>query len=140
MKLTDFTHKNVKIKDIRLKSDKVKNNKFFVIIVQGITEPLYVNYDILNDRVKSYFLGKSVEDIDRSELLSLDWNFIITQGFFYKIIDKNKIEVQHTVNESKYFVSVIEIAGSPNRDIDFESLGAFNRSFGPNVTIYDSRR
>ena len=92
MKLTDFTHKNVKIKDIRLKSDKVKNNKFFVIIVQGITEPLYVNYDILNDRVKSYFLGKSVEDIDRSELLSLDWNFIITQGFFYKIIDKNKID------------------------------------------------
>jgi hypothetical protein len=137
MKLTNYTHKNISIHDIRLKNGKKPGEKFFALIVDGIKDTLYINYEILNDRVKSYFLGRNIEQVDRKELLALKWNFVITQGYFYKIIDKNHFEVQHSNNKSKYFVSVIEIDGLFEGGMGELGLGSFSRSFGPVVNVYD---
>lgn len=138
MKLTtDYTHKRKKILDIRLKRGK-NDEKFFAILVEGVESILYVNYDIFNDRVKSFFLGKGVEDINRNDILNLDWNFIITQGHFYKITDKAFIR-QDSKNHNKWFVSVLDIYDY-KCDLDFESkisLADFDKAFGTNITIID---
>jgi len=137
MKLTNYTHEHIKIHDIRLKNGKKQGERFFALIVEGIQDTLYINYEILNDRVKSYFLGKSIEQIDRKELLALRWNFIITQGYFFKIADKKHFEVQHSNNKNKYFVSVVEIDGIFGTGMGNLGLGSFARSFGPAVNVYD---
>jgi hypothetical protein len=128
--INDYTHKNKSILDIRLKTGK-KNDKFFSILIDGINSTLHVSYDIFNERIKSFFLGKSVEEISREDILKLKWNFIITQGYFYKITDRAFMK-QTSQNESKYFVSILEIVGNPNWEDD---LSSFEKSFGRNITI-----
>jgi hypothetical protein len=137
MRITDYTHKRKRILDIRLKKGK-SDEKFFAIIVEGINSTLYVNYDIFNDRIKSFFLGKNVEEINRYDLLNLEWNFIITQGYFYKITDKAFIK-QISNNKNKWFVSVLEIFDywSDYERKDDTSLADFEKAFGTNVTTIE---
>jgi hypothetical protein len=131
--ITDYTHKNVKIKDIRLKTGK-NNDKFFSILVEGIDNTLHISYDIFNERIKSFFLGKRIDEIDRSLLLTLNWNFIITQGYFYKVTDKAFIK-QESPNKNKFFVSILDIVGYDYQLEEKQNLADFSKSFGQNVTI-----
>ena len=75
--ISDYTHTNITIEDIRLRksNNKGRGNDFFAIKIEGIDDIVFVNYNIFNDRVKSYFLGKNVENIERNQILDLKWTF-----------------------------------------------------------------
>ena len=90
--ISDYTHKGVKIVDIRLKRSSTKKNDFFALKVEGIDSTIYVNYSIFNERIRSYYLGKNVEDIPREHILNLKWNFVITQGSYLKIVNNEIFE------------------------------------------------
>lgn len=126
-KLTSYTHTDVKITDIRLKKGQGAKEKdqFFAVTVEGIQEVLYINYNIFNDRIKAFFLGKSVNEIDRESILNLKWNFIITEGHYLKIVDKTNFERINGV-DGKMYVSVLEISGP---------IGTFKNNFGESVSI-----
>jgi hypothetical protein len=127
--LTNYTHTNVKITDIRLKRSKEKGSSkdFFAIKVDDVESTMFVNFNIFNDRIKSFFLGKSVNEIERYQLLDLKWNFIITEGYYLKIIEKDHFEKVYGV-PNKFYVSVLEIAGP---------IGNFENNFSSRVRIYD---
>ena len=123
--IKDYTHTGVEIEDIRLKRGKNKNDDFFAIKVKNVDDILYVNYNIFNDRVKAYFLGKLTSEIGRDLLLGLKWNFIITQGHYLKIIERGKFEAVSATDDKSY-VSVLEIAGV---------IGDFKNNFGSEVKV-----
>lgn len=128
--IKDYTHKGTLITDIRLKKGKNNKDDFFAIHIDapGI-DVLFVNYHIFNDRVKSYFLGKSVNEISRSELLALRWNFIITESYYLKIIAKDHFE-KIPAQPGKQFISILEIAGS---------ISNFANNFADEVQIFDDK-
>ena len=130
--LTDYTHKGVHLEDIRLKRGRKKGDDFFAIKVENLEEVVFVNYNIFNDRIKAFFLGKSVNEIERYQVLDLPWNFVITQGYYLKIIDKDLFEkVEGTPN--KKYVSVLEVAGPIGRFENNFSNVVKVREMAPNV-------
>lgn len=134
MNIKNYTHKGIKIKDIRLKNNIENNDKYLALILDddSIKDTLYINYNILNDRVKSYFLGNGLDKINKNILLSLRWNFIINKGFYYKISGKCSFDKYVSKNPSKFYISIIEIEGSE----DYGSgLGDFDKVFGEYITI-----
>ena len=59
--------------------------------------------------------------------MDLKWNFIITEGYYLKIIEKDHFEKVYGVPD-KFYVSVLEIAGP---------IGDFENNFSSTVRIYD---
>ena len=128
--ITNYTHSNVYISDIRLKKGRKNNDDFFAIKIQDVDDILFVNYNIFNDRIKAFFLGKSVDQIKRQHLLDLKWNFIITDGYYLKIIEKDYFDKIPGVSGKKY-VSVLEISGP---------IGDFANNFSNEVRVYDTTK
>jgi hypothetical protein len=123
--IKDYTHKNVYIEDIRLKRSASKKNDFFALKVEGIDSTIYVNYSIFNERIRSFYLGKNVEDISRDNILNLKWNFVITQGSYLKIVDNENFERIGGVPE-KWYISIFEVA---------TTLGKFSNNFAETVYV-----
>lgn len=109
----DWTHKGVKISDIR------KVRKFYVISIDDrkITSPLFVDHNIFEGRVNSYYLrgfneGRSSytpSDLTREEVMSIKWNMVITKGYFIKLTPGSQEEVHK--DPDKYYISFLEIDG-----------------------------
>ena len=107
----DWTHKNIKILDIR------KLSKFYAISIDSteVTSPLFVKDAIFEERVKSYFL-KDAALVSREEILSHLWNLYLTKGYYVKIENGKLIEYHPTTESgdtpSKWYVSYLELAGN----------------------------
>jgi len=112
-KITDWTHKEVEITDIR------KTNEFYIFtltskyaeVINGIDVwgvPLMVKKTIFDERLRSYFM-KDPFRVTREEILSVKWNMYITKGYYIKL--SNSLEHRHDMNESKFYVSFLEIDG-----------------------------
>lgn len=105
----DWTHKNIKIKDIR------KLNKLYVLKIldlssTAIDTPLFVKDIIFEERLKSYFL-KDVNNISREDICSIGWNMYITKGYYIKI-DQNGYVEKYNHDPTKWYISYLEIEGS----------------------------
>jgi len=101
----EWTHKKVSITDIR----KVK--KFYILIIDDkeINSPLFVDHNIFESRVNSYYLTDN-NSIARSQVLEIKWNMIINKGFFYKI-DRENNEEKILKDNDKFYISFLEIDG-----------------------------
>ena len=119
--VTDWTHTDIKITDIR------KLSEFYIFTV-GLTEdfsrqglpqanpskgeevpaPLMVKDKIFEERLKPYFL-KDAFRVTREEIMGVRWNMHITKGHYIKISRGNVQEYQ--MDKDKYYVSYLEIAG-----------------------------
>jgi len=104
----DWTHILVQTSDIRLL------NKLYALYIhidgkntQGFT--VFVNKDIFEDRLNSYFLGKSY---DRNDVLNLEWNMFLTRGYFVKIGEDGHIDKYDQEDKNKYFISFLEVSGN----------------------------
>ena len=113
----DWTHRHVKIKDIR------KLSKLYVIYtdiedpaskdtgkVGFSVGPLFVNSKIFEERLVPYFL-KEAHRITRENILRVEWNMYVTKGFFIKIDKDGNIKEFPQTDKEKYYVSYLEIAG-----------------------------
>jgi hypothetical protein len=106
---TDWTHKGIKIVDIR------KLAKLYVIRVQDlltaiqIESPLFVKDNIFEERLKAYFL-KEMSQISRYEILPLSWNMYITKGYYIKINERGDVD-KFPHDPEKWYVSYLEIDG-----------------------------
>jgi len=119
MKASDWTHKNVDILDIR------KLKELYVLRVNDpmgevIDTPLFVNNNIFEERLKSYFL-RDMSKIDRRDILSVKWNMYITKGYYIKILENGEVEKFHN-DLKKWYVSYLEIVGL---------LGSFHSIYAP---------
>lgn len=114
-KTLDWTHKGVKIVDIR------KVNKIYVIKISlSFTDfqetekrevenaTLLVKGTILDERLHSYFL-KDASRVTREEILNVKWNLYISKGFYIKI--ENDTISEYKQDPNKFYVSFIEIDG-----------------------------
>jgi hypothetical protein len=104
----DWTHKNVKIRDIR------KLNKLYVFKITDLSDTkiedaLFVKDNIFEERLKSYFLT-DLNDINRGDILSLNWNMYITKGYYIKINEKGEVD-QFNHDPEKWYISYLEIDG-----------------------------
>ena len=104
----DWTHKDVKITDIRKLSEfYIFYPDFFTI--DGISGALLVKSNIFEERLKTYFL-KDANRVSREEILNARWNMFITKGYYIKI-QSNGIAQKFDMDPSKYYVSYLEISG-----------------------------
>lgn len=99
----DWTHKDVKITDIR------KLSEFYIFTIDGISGALLVKSNIFEERLKTYFL-KDANRVSREEILNARWNMFITKGYYIKI-QSNGIAQKFDMDPSKYYVSYLEISG-----------------------------
>lgn len=128
--LNDYTHKEVYIKDIRLKRGKRgSKDDYFALTVAGIDGIIFVNYSIFNERIRSYFLGKSVDEVGRDLILNLKWNLVITNGFYLKIVNKDHFEKVEG-SPGKPYISILEVS-SP--------IGDFANNFAETVKIFEDK-
>ena len=104
----DWTHKDVKITDIR------KLSEFYIVYpdfftIDGISGALLVKSNIFEERLKTYFL-KDANRVSREEILNARWNMFITKGYYIKI-QSNGMAQKFDMDPSKYYVSYLEISG-----------------------------
>lgn len=117
----DWTHKDVKITDIR------KLSEFYIFTIgktedfspmglpqenpstgEEILGPLMVKDKIFEERLKPYFL-KDPYRVSREEIMSVCWNMYISKGYYIKV---SRGEVQkYEMDPKKYYVSYLEITG-----------------------------
>ena len=128
--ITDWTHTDIKITDIR------KLSEFYIFTVgvsdgtdklgmptelpsngEDIPAPLMVKDKIFEERLKPYFL-KDAYRVSRDEILSVRWNMYITKGHYIKI-SRGKVQ-EYQMDKDKYYVSYLEIAGPLGT---FQSIG-----------------
>jgi hypothetical protein len=112
----DWTHKDVRISDIR------KLSEFYIFTIESkkssdgcpaeseliIDTPLMVKDKIFEERLKPYFL-KDAFRVSREEILSVYWNMYITRGYYVKIVKGHATKFD--MDPDKYYVSYLEIAG-----------------------------
>jgi hypothetical protein len=110
----DWTHKDVKMTDIRRLSE------FYIFTIEadltgegtykgsGELHPLMVKDKIFEERLKPFFL-KDSNRVTREEILSARWNMYITKGYYVKI-SRGEI-TRFPMDAEKYYVSYLEIAG-----------------------------
>jgi hypothetical protein len=105
----DRTHRNINIIDIR------KVNKLYVIVVNAVlydeltSIPLFVNDRIFKERIESFFL-KDISKITREEILGVNWNMYLTQGFYIKVQEDGTVtKFEH--DPKKWYVSYLDISG-----------------------------
>ena len=110
MKL-DWTHRGVQISDIR------KLNKLYVmsVVLEEASKttqlsPLFVLGTIFEERLKAYYL-REMNNIDRDDILNVNWNMYITQGYYIKI-DENGNAEKHMQSPEKWYISYLEIEGT----------------------------
>ena len=107
----EWTHKNVTITDVR----RVKNFYVISIDVKKIEGPLFVDLNIFEGRLKSYYLKDSpsgphkLESFNRSDILNVKWNMVINKGYFIKYNNNEREEINK--DPEKYYISFLEIDG-----------------------------
>jgi hypothetical protein len=106
MNIIEWTHTGVKINDVR----KVKN--FYVISVdkKEITSTIFVDINIFEGRLKSYYLKDNMDDISRQEVLGVKWNMVINKGYFIKYGKDGETE-RIDKSADKFYISFLEIDG-----------------------------
>lgn len=105
MKHLDWTHKHAMLTDVR------KLNDFYIFTIGDVDKPLIVKKNIFEERLKQYFLVNNLDNISRKDIISLEWNFYITKGYYIKVVNEtNDIEEYH-MDPDKYYVSFLEIDG-----------------------------
>ena len=102
-----WTHRKVYIKDIR------KVRKFYILSIDGLKDPIFVDEYIFEGRLNSYYLrdNNRINLIKRDEILNVKWNLVVTQGFFYKVVEKDGSPVKVEKDPDKYYISFLEIDG-----------------------------
>ena len=104
----NWTHEGIQLTDIR----KVK--KFYILSVNDkkIKSPLFVDHNIFDARLKSYFLTDRIDDcrISRADVLTLKWNMVITQGYFLKYDAVGGTQEVYK-DPDKFYISFLEIDG-----------------------------
>lgn len=112
MEIKDWTHKGIKILDIR------RLPEFYIFLINSReVGPLMVRDKIFEERIRSFFL-KDPGLISRKEILGEEWNMYITKGYYIKV---SKGEIQKFyMDPEKYYVSYLEISGD---------LGSFSTIF-----------
>lgn len=113
--IKDWTHKEIKITDIRILSEF-----FYIFTVEGIPGVLLVKRSIFDERIKCYFLNflnQTPNRVSREEILSVKWNMYITRGYYVKIQPEENFQIFEQ-DPNKYYVSYLDIAGP---------LGTFQR-------------
>jgi len=101
--IKDWTHKKVSIIDIR----KISGLYILIIDDEKIKSPLFVNENIFNDRLKSYFLT-DINKINRNDILNVKWNMYISYSYFIKIKGDNIEEIPGP-EKDRYYISYLEI-------------------------------
>jgi len=101
----NWTHEKFTITDIR----RVQNLYIISINDKKINAPLFINYKIFDDRLRSYFL-KEPKEISREEILGVEWDMYISKGYYIKVSQLTGIE-KHEGDPSKFYVSFLEISG-----------------------------
>ena len=106
----DWTHKDVKITDIR------KLSEFYIFTILSLTPndlpysgALLVKSNICEERLKTYYL-KDANRVSREEILNARWNMFITKGYYIKL-QSNGLAQKFDMDPSKYYVSYLEISG-----------------------------
>ena len=103
----DWTHKKVKIVDIR----KLSNLYVITIDAKDIDTPLFIKNKIFEDRLKTYFIIDDVSNISRRDILELKWNLYISKGEYFKIQEGEAISFDERCDPNKFYVSFLEIDG-----------------------------
>ena len=108
--INDWTHRDLQIEDIR------KFFNYYTLKIKNVPEkiqvdPINVNSNIFEDRIRSYFLVKDTDNVPRKDILDLKWNMHISKGCFYKYVPA--IGKFNRVNREaeKHYISFLEIAG-----------------------------
>lgn len=111
----DWTHKNVRITDIR------KLSNLYVVTVDDakVDRPLLISRRIFEERALPYFIADSMRSVTRQDLLDLEWNFYITKGYYVKAQDGELVKHTDKTDENKWYVSFLEISGPLD---DFSAL------------------
>lgn len=109
----EWTHRSVSITDIRL----LNNLYAFCISPAEFSNVLFVNIDIFESRLTSYFLGKPYT---REMILNLKWNMYVTKGYFVKIDSDGNLQSYKKPNEEKYFVSFLDVAGELGEFVNYK--------------------
>jgi hypothetical protein len=107
MSKLDWTHKNVKITDIR------KLDELYLISIDdtSVEGSLKIKDKIFEKRLEPFFLKQS-PSVSRDEILSVSWNMYLTKGHFVKITDDGRVlEHQRDADPDGWYVSYLEIAG-----------------------------
>jgi len=99
----EWTHKSVAISDIR------KVRKFYILSVNNVVNPIFVDQNIFEGRINSYYL-RDDGAATRSEILDVAWNMVITEGYFYKI-DREGPPIRIDKDPNKSYISFLEIEG-----------------------------
>ena len=104
--IIEWTHRGIQLTDIR----KVK--KFYILSVSDkkVRSPLFVDHNIFDTRLKSYFLADDLRKINRSDVLALKWNMVITQGYFLKYDASGRLQEIYK-DPDKFYISFLEIDG-----------------------------
>jgi hypothetical protein len=104
--MIDWTHKKVAIDDVR------KVRKFYILSIEGLVTPIFVDQTIFEGRVNSYYLRDNYEtnNVNRHDVLDVKWNLVVTQGFFYKV-DRDGPPQRIEKDPDKYYISFLEIDG-----------------------------
>ena len=101
----DWTHSQVTINDIR------KVRKFYILSVNNISNPIFVDQNIFEGRINSYYLRDYTSAFKREEVLNVKWNMVIEKGFFYKLERDSKEPEKIYKDPEKYYISFLEIDG-----------------------------
>lgn len=109
LNLTDWTHKNVKIKDVR------KNSKMYILQLEvgGVSEVITVTVqtDIFEEQLVSYYLCDASK-LRREDILAVEWNMVLSKGYYIKIAKKGLEDKKvFTGHEDKWFVSYLKVTG-----------------------------
>ena len=106
MNIIEWTHTGVKINDVR----KVKN--FYVISVDDkkVTSTIFVDHNIFEGRLKSYYLRDNMDNISRQEVIGIKWNMVMNKGFFIKY-NRDGEEEKTLKDPDKFYISFLEIDG-----------------------------
>ncbi len=106
-KKLDWTHKDIKITDIR----KLGDVYLFTIDDKKINTPIKIGEKIFQQRLSPYFL-KDWRNINREDIKSVTWNMYLSKGHFIKLDENNQItEHPRNFDPEGWYVSYLEISG-----------------------------
>lgn len=105
METKDWTHKEVRMTDIR----KLSEYYIFTVSSLDVTGALLVKASIFEERLKTYFL-KEAHRVTREDILGVVWNMYITKGYYVKIQSSGDVET-FSMDPTKNYVSYLEISG-----------------------------
>ena len=91
-KKLDWTHKDVKITDIR----KLGDVYLFTINDEKINTPIKIGEKIFQQRLSPYFL-KDWRNINREDIKGVTWNMYLSKGHFI-MLDENDQITEHPRN------------------------------------------